>query len=238
MLGSASHAKDSKSGPAAVPGGQEPERRRFSEDSASIVATLVPDYSWELFVTYKRDEELTPWVERVLKILTAFLKNDLGGWPPRVYMAPRSIPPGAQWTPALQEGLRGSRCAVGLWSPEYFNSSWCRTEWKSFQERERLKNLTPGSLVYPIALHDLKSLPDEAREYQVTDDLSQFVSYLSSFWDSSRALDLEGQLKQIAKKLAHVIKTAPPFEPSFPFVEVPEADLPPPPWIKMPRLAA
>jgi TIR domain-containing protein len=202
------------------------------------VATLVTDYSWELFVTYKRDDELTPWVERVLRILTGFLKNDLGGWPPRVYMAPRSIPPGAQWTPALREGVRGSRCAVGLWSPEYFNSSWCQSEWKSFQERERQKDLKPGGLVYPIALHDPKSLPAEARAYQIDDDLSPFVSYLGSFWDSQPALMLEGQLKQISKKLAAVIKAAPPFDPSFPFVEVPESELPAPPWMKMPRLAA
>lgn len=43
-----------------------------------------------------------------------------------------SIEVGDRWPDMLKEGLVLSRYMVGVWSPMYFQSSWCVSEWKSF----------------------------------------------------------------------------------------------------------
>lgn len=45
---------------------------------------------------------------------------------------------------------------------------------------------------------------------------------LPAFWETSRAIDLEDQLKILAKDVAKIIENAPPFQPDWPLIRCAE----------------
>jgi len=107
---------------------------------------------------------------------------------------------------------------VGVWSPSYFQSNWCVSEWSSFRERETRLGLASHGLIAPLRFHDGEHFPQEARDVQWT-DVAPFTSTVPAFWTSARALELEDVLKTFARGVASIIRRAPPFEADWPIVE-------------------
>jgi TIR domain len=129
-----------------------------------------------------------------------------------------NIETGDRWPEKLREALKGSRCMVCLWSPSYFRSNWCVSEWKSFLEREKRLKLISHGLILPLRFHDGEHFPEEARAIQWT-DVAPYASTLPAFWASLRALELEDRLKEFVVAVAKILTKAPPFERDWPIVE-------------------
>jgi len=125
---------------------------------------------------------------------------------------------GDRWPDRLKDGVRLSKCMVAVWSPLYFQSSWCVSEWASFRERERRLKMQSHGLIAPMRFHDGEHFPEDARSVQWL-DVAQYTSTVPAFLTSARAMDLEDLLKGFAEQIAHTIRGAPPFQADWPVVE-------------------
>jgi hypothetical protein len=125
---------------------------------------------------------------------------------------------GNRWPDKLKEALGLSRCMVSVWSPLYFQSSWCVSEWRSFMEREKSANMVSHGLIAPVCFHDGEHFPPEAQVVQSL-DLRAYASALPAFWNSPRSLELEDKIKTLAVSVGKILKAAPTFRPDWPVVE-------------------
>ncbi len=83
------------------------------------------------------------------------------------------IEAGAQWPATLSDALRTSRVAVCLYSPHYFNSTWCGKELQVFLERatnHRGPAPAPVPIVPVIWAPSRQGLPEPVRTIQTHDD--------------------------------------------------------------------
>jgi hypothetical protein len=176
------------------------------------------DYAHDVFFSYKRHSLTLEWTRRVHRQLQFWLTQELGR-DAGIFVDEDSIDIGDRWPERLKKGLLLSRCMVSVWSPSYFSSAWCMSEWRSFRQREEHLGLQSHGLIAPMRFGDGEHFPDEARQVQWL-DVGPFTSLLPAFWTSHRALELEDRLKGLAKSVAKIVNGAPPFE-NWPIVEAP-----------------
>jgi hypothetical protein len=176
------------------------------------------NYEHDVFFSYKRHGLTLEWTRQVHTRLKFWLTEERGGREAKLFVDEDSIEVGDRWPDKLKEALRLSRCMVCVWSPSYFQSSWCVSEWKSFLARERRLNMQSHGLIAPMRFHDGEHFPEEARVVQWT-DIAAYTSTVPAFWTSQRAIELEDKLKEFAVGVAHVIQRAPEFEADWPVVE-------------------
>ena len=189
------------------------------------------DYKYDVFFSYKRHDLTQHWTREVYKRIEHFLDMELAR-KPVMFVDEETIEVGERWPAKLQQALRQSRCMVGVWSPPYFRSSWCVSEWQSFLAREKHLGLGSHRLVAPLRYSDGEHFPEEAQKVQ-WHDVASFTSTCASFWTSRRALRLEDVLKKFAGELAKIINEAPPFDPAWPICDEPKK---PEPKIELGRL--
>lgn len=175
------------------------------------------DYEYDIFFSYKRHRLTLQWTRGVQDRLQYWITQELGGRPVRMFVDEQCIDTGDRWPIGLQEALKKSRCMIAVWSPEYFQSSWCISEHESFRERERRLYMDAHGLIAPLKFHDGEHFPDDARTVQWT-DISAYTSTAPAFWQSARAIELEDLLKDFARSVAEVIRRAPEFS-DWPIVE-------------------
>lgn len=176
-------------------------------------------YAYDVFFSYKRHRLTRDWTRGVHDRLKYWIMQEAGR-EVQMFVDEESIETGDHWPEKLKEALKSSRCMVCLWSSEYFRSSWCVSEWKSFRERERRLEMESHGLIAPLKFHDGEHFPPEARNVQWT-DVSQFTSTVPVFWKTPRASDLEEVLKPFAAQVARMIQRAPTFEADWPVVQAP-----------------
>lgn len=183
-------------------------------------------YRYDAFFSYKRASESNEWHQKVLGTLVYWLKQELQRDDVRIFIDAEDIRTGSRWRSQLVDSLKTSKCVVCLWSPLYFQSKWCRSEWLSFVERGQRYN---RNLVLPASYHDGQSFPREAQETQWR-DFSHYASTMPKFWSTDLAVEFEKEhLKPFASDLAQMIREAPPFDDTFPIVEAGDDDSDPPP---------
>jgi hypothetical protein len=176
------------------------------------------DYEYDVFFSYKRHRLTIRWTREVQTRLQYFLSQEVGR-ETRLFVDEDCIDTGERWPEKLRESLRLSRCMICVWSPLYFQSDWCVSEWQSFRQRERQLNMGSHGLIAPVRFHDGDDFPQEARDVQSL-DLRPFASTMAAFWASRRTVALEDRLKDLAVSVAKMVKCAPPFAPHWPVVEV------------------
>lgn len=177
-------------------------------------------YRYDAFFSYKRDLESDSWHERVKNKLVFWLKQELRRTNVEIFFDTQDIRTGMQWKERLADAIRQSKCIVCLWSPLYFQSRWCVSEWMSFVQRGQLMG---RRLVMPASYFDGNTFPPEAKEIQFP-DFSEFASTMPRFWDTESAVRFEEiRLKPFARDLAEVIRTAPPYDDAFTVYEAAEA---------------
>jgi TIR domain len=183
---------------------------------------MATDYEYDVFVSYKREPDdaqlMTPWIDGVVSRLRLYLMQELGGRPVPLFLDRRAIANGQKWPEALRVGIRTSRCILAIWSPEYFHSRWCMTEWKSFVAREAALLAPQHGLVAPIRWTKDDWFPPEAKETQAL-DLSGYAATTEAFWKTERADELDQKIRSFAADLADVVRRAPPFSSDWPIVE-------------------
>jgi hypothetical protein len=180
-------------------------------------------YRYAAFFSYKRDPATDDWHRRVKNILERRLKLELNDTSAEIFFDSSDIRNGEAWPSRLRESLLTSKCIFCVWSTAYFQSRWCTSEWKTFEERAALSG---RPLIGAARYHDGESYPVEARGRQ-SEDLSLYASELEVFWSTKAAVRLERKLWDLAKELAEHVKQAPAFDPNFPFVAVPNSSIPP-----------
>jgi len=190
-------------------------------------------YEYDVFFSYKRDPESIFWHRRVRDLLRHWLTQSLGGSKARIFMDEDSIDTGDRWKAELINGLQHSKCLVPVWSPEYFHSKWCLSEWKAFRDRESLLQIEQGGLIVPIKYCDGEHFPPEAQDIQMH-DFSEYTSAVPAFWDTRGAVELDGKIRSFAEQLAKKINCAPAFAPGWPAEQV--MDVPVPPKISLANL--
>jgi hypothetical protein len=182
-------------------------------------------YQNDIFFSYKRDPQTDDWYHQVEAKIRLWVGLELG-YEPKIWVDRRSIQAGTKHTPEIRSALKQSRVMVSFWSPLYFRSLWCMTEWKTFLHRGE-KYATP--LVLPASVHDGDTFPDEARDTQYH-KFNDFFKSCPIFWKEQGALQFEDQLKAFSMRLAQMIMQSPPFE-DFDVIEAGASDLQPVPPI-------
>lgn len=190
------------------------------------------DYQYDVFVSYPREayarKLISPWLRGVIDRIEYWLRQELEGREPRVFLDEVSIEVGSHWPSLLEEALRTTRCLLPIWSPAYFQSPWCRAEWQSFLAREQTLGRETGSLIVPIRFHDGEWFPEEAQAVQQL-DVSALTATTKAFWKTKRADELDQLLRGFAWDLARAVKSAPAFDPSWPVITPGPGDIPAPP---------
>jgi len=177
------------------------------------------DYQYDVFFSYKRDRESDEWHEHVKNKLAHWLRQELGRLEVRIFFDTEEIRTGEHWRQKLGDALKRSRCIVCIWSPLYFRSKWCVSEWMTFVERERLAK---RELIMPASYFDGDTFPPNATAKQFL-DFSEFASTMPKFWDTESAVEFEEKrLRPFARDLAAMIRRAPPYDDAFPVVEAPD----------------
>jgi hypothetical protein len=187
-------------------------------------------YEFEAFFSYKRSPQSDEWHQKVKEVLQFWLRQELEDEHANIFIDTEDIQTGARWRTRLGETLLRSKCIVCIWSPLYFRSQWCQSEWRTFMERE---SKFGTSLIVPASYHDGESFPRLAKDRQ-KDDFSIYASQFKSFWDSYDAVLFERKIRLFAKELAKTVRQAPPFDPGFPLIEAEAAVIPPEPPITRP----
>jgi len=183
------------------------------------------DYAWDVFFSYKRHSLTLDWTRWVYTRLKFWLTQELAGSEARLFMDEDCIEVGDRWPERLREGVRQSKCMVAIWSPSYFQSSWCVSEWASFRARERQINMQSHGLIAPMRFHDGEHFPAEAQSVHWL-DVARYTSTVPAFLTSAKAMDLEDLLKGFAKQIAGTIASAPPFRADWPVVDSPSLGVP------------
>jgi hypothetical protein len=187
--------------------------------------TPASDYVYDVFFSYRRHGLTAEWTRQVRARLMFWLTQELGGREPELFVDEDGIETGDRWPDTLRQALRLSRCMVCVWSPSYFQSRWCVSEWKSFLARERLLGPQSHGLIAPMRFHDGEHFPEEAQVVEWT-DIAAYTSTMPAFWASQRALELEDRLKEFAASVAHMIQRAPAFQADWPLEESPALAVP------------
>lgn len=180
-------------------------------------------YEWDIFFSYRRQENRRLWIRRVIEILQPALSNALGGRPAKIFIDYDGIETGQKWPSELRRALHRSRVLVPVWDPMYFHSDWCCSEWRTFVRREAI---VTGRLIAPLRFHDGEHFPEEARNTQWT-DVAPYSNTLPAFWATERALELETLLGSFATTVAGMVNAAPEHSDDWPFVEEKGAALAP-----------
>jgi len=178
-------------------------------------------YTYDAFFSYKRDRESDAWHRRVKDKIAYWVRLELGRDDVKIFFDDEEIRVGARFKAKISDSLRRSKCLVCVWSPLYFRSPWCMSEWQSFVQREIKFG---AQLVIPASFHDGETFPAEARAIQ-TLDFSEFASTMPRFWDTESAVRFEDlRLRPFARDLAAMIRSAPPYDDAFPVFIASESD--------------
>lgn len=173
-------------------------------------------YQYAAFFSYKRDPESDHWHSKVKQKLEHWLRQELVEQPNKIFLDTSDIQTGDQWEAKLGAAIRHSKCVICIWSPEYFRSEFCVSEWQSFVKRE--SSFCPGrSLVVPASYHDGVHFPADANTYQIS-DFSRFASTMPAFWQTEAAVTFETTLKQFAQEIAEKASSCPIYRDDFPVV--------------------
>lgn len=171
-------------------------------------------YKYDVFFSYKRDPESDEWHRSVMEKLRFWLGHHLVH-NAQIFFDKQEVRTGLQWKNTIEQALRISKTIVCVWSPLYFQSKWCVSEWRTFMAREQAANC---DLIMPASFIDGEHFPNEAKAKQYK-DFSSYTSTLPTFWQTALAVSFENDLiKPFARDLAALIKSAPPYNSGFPVV--------------------
>jgi hypothetical protein len=168
------------------------------------------DYLYDVFISYRRHSEWTPWTrEHVRNLLDAYLTQELGK-SPDIFVDDRIVP-GADWPRRLGDSLARARVLLAIFSGDYFGSDWCLHELDLMHGR--LLRFPDSNLIVPVLGHDGHLIPVEIARLQPFDlsafrntDLQRRTPRYEQFSDAVRNL---------APHVASAIGTAPRFDPDW-----------------------
>lgn len=181
------------------------------------------DYEYDVFVSYRHRDPVFGWVKNhFFPLLEQWLPECLPVDHNLRIFIDFQLETGQNWPNALKRALKHSRCLLPILSPEYFRSSWCRSEWESMLDRERRLGFrtpeNPSALIYPVRFFDGQHFPREAIDMQWK-DLSDWNFPVPSFAQTQAYLDFITAVKDAANDIAMLISAAPPWQNDWPTID-------------------
>lgn len=172
-------------------------------------------YTYDVFLSYSHDFPFGQWVlDPFLPLFEGYLTAELER-KPSLFMDREGIPAGATWPLQLRNALANSRCLVGVWSPNYFLSRWCKFECVVMLHRERRLGYRtagkPGGLIIPVSVHDGERFPEYARSIQFL-DWTRYARVGEGFKRTEDYADFQGRVSRFAADVARAVKDAPPWD--------------------------
>ena len=180
---------------------------------------MADPYAWDVFVSYPNTGDIPDWTEDFAYLLERELKHL--GVSSRVFVAPRSLPPGVAWPVKLAEAHHRSKTFVPVLCGPYFRHPWCLSEWSNAVRRAETER-TP--LVVPVQYNnctddDLKRLRPTVRE-QVARvqrfDLSDYNTLFERTARDARVTGLRLKIQDLSTRLRPLIERPPAWNPAWP----------------------
>jgi hypothetical protein len=171
-------------------------------------------YIYDVFVSYRHKQPVMDWVKNhFYPLLEQRLPDELPvEYKTKIFVDLDEIETGSDWPAKLRQALKGSRCILPVWSPEYFRSDWCMAEWMTMLERQRLLGLgteqQPDGLIYPVVFADGEHFPPEARRAQYK-DLRKWNIPHPVFRETTDYVEFDRQVQLLVNELAGMIRRAP-----------------------------
>src|SRR5215468_12397722 len=100
----------------------------------------IMSYEHDIFISYRRSPTVGLWVQNHFVPRLEARLNDVAPAPVGVF-CDFKMSDGTNWPSELKQKLLGSRLLLTVWSADYFRSTWCMAEWRSFRDRESLLGL-------------------------------------------------------------------------------------------------
>ncbi|MFN9629380.1 MAG: toll/interleukin-1 receptor domain-containing protein [Cyanobacteriota bacterium] len=166
--------------------------------------------SYDLFISYKQHELWTSWFhDHLVTLLKTFLLNELGREP--LIFIDQELDPGETWPQRIGEALGRTSVLVPALNHSYLQSQWCLHELDLMCKR-RLRH-PESCVVFPLIVHNCKSLPDPISQIQVA-RLERFYNphiqrQTKDYYDFSE------EVRKLAPKIANAIHTAPKIDSSW-----------------------
>ncbi|ROP38194.1 TIR domain-containing protein [Saccharothrix texasensis] len=192
-------------------------------------------YKFDLFISYARRGSVQKWLlnhfhQKLLECLADQLAPT-----PTVYVD-RTMSRAVHWPSSLQHALRHSKIMIQLLTPHYFQSRWCRAEWYSMLEREKVLGIAnpgqPMGLIYPILYSDSDNFPPEGKE-RSWQNFKEFANPDPPYQETREFIHFHREVNRVAADLVELLHQVPPWRDDWPDVDPPDPVLPPP--VPLPR---
>lgn len=168
-------------------------------------------YEHDIFVSYRREVQWTPWVRDHLKVLLqSYLQQELGS-SPDIFVDER-IDVGADWVDELGEHLAKSKVVLAVFSRDYFDSCWCVHELDLILARIQSTTLAGSKprLIIPTIVHDGELIPVEVKKIQPCDLKKYRIACINK--NTADYHEFSVAIGGLAPKIKSAILTAPAFE--------------------------
>jgi hypothetical protein len=179
-------------------------------------------YQHHIFISYRRSPTVGVWVKNHLFPRLVARLDDVAPHPIKV-SCDLQISDGTNWPDELGNRIKSSAILLAVWSADYFRSHWCLKEWLSFREREKFLGFSTtektGGLIYPIRYSDGSHYHQDAKVTQCAKDFGRLNAPDEVFSQSTRYLEFDDMVSQMARELVEATLLAPPWRPDFPIVE-------------------
>ncbi len=180
------------------------------------------DYMYDVFVSYRHKPPMLDWVHNHFQpLLMQWLPNFMPYNHQTKIFIDLQIETGAEWPLKLRQALSMSRCLLPIWSPQYFQSSWCQAELQTMLRREQLLGLrtgeNPSGLIYAVLFAGAQYLPSEVLTIQFK-DLSKWNCPWMVFKKNVQYVNLDKQVQKLCQDLANMIQSAPVWQSDWPVV--------------------
>jgi hypothetical protein len=179
-------------------------------------------YAHEIFISYRRTSTAGRWVQNHFVPRLQARLDEITPTGVRIFFD-ENMAEGTNLPAELKKRIRNSALLLGVWSADYFRSSWCMAEWQSFRSREKMLGLFsdeyPQGLVYPVRYADGKYFHPEASLALCKRDFSELNYPEDVFRSTAKYLEFDDLVKKVANDLAMRLVALPPWSSGFPVVE-------------------
>lgn len=184
-------------------------------------------YSYDVFISYRHAGVVRDWVlnhfhPRLQEWLNAASLTEVS-----VFVDELSVETGSDLPEAIRQALSRSKVMVPVYSPQYFSSSWCQTEFHTMVERLRRCGLPtsddPRTLVVPVKFNDGDHFTELACGFKY-DDFSSFAQPYPVYAESVGYLEFANRVKALADTIVGRFDAVPPWDSDWPLIEVKPGD--------------
>jgi hypothetical protein len=164
--------------------------------------THIAMYEYDVFISYRRTSTARDWVmnyfhPRLHACLSDALPNE-----PKVFLDVQAIEPGAIWQSTITRALKNSKFMIAVLNGPYFSSQYCRAEWDTFVDREKMIG-APGTLIAPIRFFDGDYYDPSAKSRQLI-DMTAWATSAPAFKETQEFLRFEKAVRDLAERLAAI----------------------------------